>query len=488
MLIVAILIGSSLARITITVNIGSSGEINSGVTNSLTLLSVEGQWIVNSNGNRTMLRGCATSFDNYGNSALISTEIQQLQETGCNCVRLSFSFTSGDVYDSTTMQSTVNAFGSAGIYCILDDIDNYGSSTSILPNSESTWISDWVGVSTTFKNNPYVAIYELMNEPYAATASQMEPCYISCINAIRANGDNHICMCFDGDFTSSSQLAGLTNVMFDEHDLSVGSAFNDDYGGGYSVSAHDWFPEFTDLNGTDQYISAEIYASEWVSDIIQYRSEFNVPDMMGEIEVYNYTMNTPDAYFNSLLIYLDEHYGISWNVWWLYGWLTDQYGSLGPNYWPTFCNQYLGGAFTSNFVSSNIPVNQTYSFPTVPLAYTPSSSYAYDTNNFPSFPAIPSNIWNNINIADSAFWCCNWGVTYIEITNQAITNVVFQGPCTLLIQDWSVAGPWYGTVGSDSHVTLTSSQTDSFTIGSNADVVVYAWANSPFVVPLINAG
>jgi hypothetical protein len=251
------------------------------------------------------------------------------------------------------------------------------------------------------------------------------------------------------------------------------------YSGAFSTGGANFFPE--DLSSSpNQFIAAEMYASEAISSILELRSTFGCPVMLGEMGVYNYSMSSPDVYNNQLEIIMAEQYGIPWEEWWMDGWIGGQYGSLGPTFWTTFVNQELGGAFTSNYVSSSIPWNQTINWETI------NEAYGVTGKVFSSFPALPFNIWNNINTTASTFYYDNWGVTYITIPTQTMVNIVFDGPCVLRVQDWSYGGPYWGTIAGDQYINLTAGQTTSITIGSYSAVVIYAWANSPTYLPLPN--
>ncbi len=466
----------------------------SATTNSSGLLQVSGQWIVDVNGNRIELRGAGCVYTAYGRTDWLQQYAEWIQETGCNCVRLFFEFpdpngawsvTSSDMwYNATLMSQIISLFSQNGIYVILCDADTYSGSsgTAILPTYSQTWINDWASLASTFEDNSDIAMYELFNEPYGPSVapSVMEPLYISCINAIRAVGDNHIVMCWDGDFSSSSQI--LPNMVLDEH-------WGWDFGNEKATetaSGQNYFTEDSaSSSSTNQFIDAELYASETISSILEARSTFDCPVLLGELELYNYSMSSPDVYCDQSIIEMAEQYGISWNIWSFDGMIQGTYGSNGPTFWTDFVSQDLGGAFTSSYVSSSIPWNQTINLETLNEAYGYNSVSVNGEQAFPSFPALPFNIWNSINTTASTFWYDTWGVTHIILGSSA-SNIVFYGPCMLRVQDWSSGGPYYGTVAGDQYIDLSAGQTTSIAIGSYSDVVIYAWANSPTYLPLPN--
>ena len=482
LLVVVMLIVASSAQMTSFTSISSYGVIK-----RLDWLRVDGQWIVDENGNRVQLRGAGCVYNAYGRTEWLQQYAEWMKETGCNGVRLFFEFPDPDGtwsithpvvwYDATLMNHIISLFAQNGIYVILCDADAYSSSsgTGILPTYNQTWINGWVSLANTFKNNPNIAMYELFNEPYgdSVVPSVMEPLYISCTSAIRAVGDNHSVMCWAGAFSNSSQI--LPNMCLDLHNW---YAFGN-YSGEFSTGGRNYFPEDSD-SSPNQFIAAELDASETIASILEARSTFGCPVTLGEFGVYNYSMSSPDVYNNQLKIQMAEQYGIPWETWMMDGWIQGQYGSGGPTFWIDFCNQKLGGAFTSNYVNSSIAWNQTINWETI------NEAFGHTGEAFSSFPALPFNIWNNINTTASTFWCNIWGVTYIIILNQPIVNIVFYGPCMLRVQDWASGGPYWGTVAGDQYINLSTGQTTSITIGSYSAVVIYAWANSPTYLPLPN--
>ena len=254
-------------------------------SNPSDLLQVSGQWIVDSNGNRIELRGAGSDYTAYTEPSSITQYISWLKNAGCDVVRLGFVFpdtgswgtiASSSIYDTATMKSVVSQFWSAGIYSILQDGDDWATVADqgvndIIPIYSANWIADWVGVANDFKNNPAVAAFELTNEPYDTNgnnAATMRQLYTECTAAIRATGDNHIVLAWAGNFTDPSQI--LPNMVLDYHDWwAYGTEKSKVSAGGYNL-----FPEDTD-NSPNNYITAEIEASNSIAQIVVARSFFN---------------------------------------------------------------------------------------------------------------------------------------------------------------------------------------------------------------------
>ena len=61
----------------------------------------------------------------------------------------------------------------------------------------------------TSKITLHVAAFELTNEPYDTNGNNralMRELYTDCTNAIRATGDNHIVLCWAGDYDNPNQI------------------------------------------------------------------------------------------------------------------------------------------------------------------------------------------------------------------------------------------------------------------------------------------
>lgn len=461
----------------------SAVNINSyGVIKGLLPLHVEGQWIVDSNGNRVQPRGAGCMYTAYGRTEWLEQYIHWMKETGCNVIRLGFNVPnpnnkwvtpSGTTpYNVDDMKATLNLLAQNGIYAILDDHEWAGTAAVqgyewVLPDYEREWIDCWVSIAQTFKNNPTIAAYELENEPYGwidspnndyAPNSTLTQAYYACIQAIRATGDNHIVMCAipegsspqfsmtgvlpqaNPTFNSSSQI--LPNMCVDIHDW-------------HNYNPDDWFKDDESSNTS---IVPELVVSEYIADALAYRTMLNCPVFLGEFGTYNYSpnnMDSADIRAVQLDIEMAEQYGLPWLTWDMDAWI--QYA---PTYWLTFVSTKLGGPFISNYVPSSVAVNQTF--------------------NMYTFSASPFNIWTYINETASQryqeYSYNVWGVT--DITVPGPNPVVFYGPCTLRVQGWEGRPDW-GNITDNFIVTLSAGQTydASTNTAQYGYTVVYAWGS-----------
>jgi len=462
------LIVTSSAQMTSSVNISSYGAIK-----VLLPLHVSGMWIVDANGNRVQLRGAGGDYVAYGNTAWLQQYIQWMKKTGCNSIRLAFtvpnngswSSPSQTQYDPTLMDYVLSLLQQNGLYAILDCHEYYAINdtqgwTSVLPTYEQAWINCWVSIANRYKNNPAIAIYQLANEFVGPNATMTRQYFYDCINAIRATGDNHIVMCYywTGEvWTSPDQI--LPNMCVDIH-------------GGYNFGhtvfrGGNWFPE-DDISSPNQNIAAELYASCLIGDYVQNaRATLGCPVVIGELTFYPPALNNmsaPDVYCDQLVVEMAEQYGIPWIQWELDAWI--QYA---PTFWTDFVNQKLGGAFTSPYVPDSVPVTQTFDMKT--------------------FPALPFNIWQHMDASqDFINYAYNVKGTNMVYKTEGVYPLSFHGPCTLRVQTWgdeSKSQPYWGTVSSDTIITLAANETLDATAQLNT--VIYAWANSPTYLPLPNS-
>ena len=88
------------------------------------------------------------------------------------------------------------------------------------PYQEQTvWL--WEQISDRYKNNPVVAAYDILNEPWGGTKNQLKSVIVKCYTTIRKNGDNHIIIFpgyYDGiDFYKNIRSIPLDNVIYTAH-------------------------------------------------------------------------------------------------------------------------------------------------------------------------------------------------------------------------------------------------------------------------------
>ena len=465
LLVVVMLVVASSAQMTGVMNINSYGVIK-----RLDWLHVDGQWIVDEDGNRMQLRGAGGDYYAYGRiNTWLPTYIDWMKQTGLNVIRLAFNVPNPDhkwssghqtQYDPAKMDYVLNLLEQNGIYAVLDchhywaTVEGDQGWDDVLPKYKQDWINCWVAIANRYKNRSVIVMYELDNEPYGSGGSELTDAYYSCIDAIRATGDNHIVVCAIPERTFIYEVEGNPNGPPTWNDPSqIRTNMCLDIHSWYSYfTKDDWFPNHN-ITSEEQQIVAELVASEWLATATYYREKLGCPVVLGEFGTYSYgDMNHPNIRALQLEIQMAEQFGI---LWWT--WMLDEWIQYAPTHWVNFVNQKLGGAFTSSYLPANVPTYQ-----------------GFDVH---TFPALPFNIWTRINETLSSpdirgGWN-RWGACFVGLTEGK--NVVFTGPCRLRVQVWgNNTRPYWGIITKDYYVDLAESETQ--TMGpTEGFTMVYAW-------------
>ncbi len=197
----------------------------------------------------------------------------------------------------------VNTAGALGIYTIIDmhgvvggestsddtgqaNLDNYWTS----PYDQQQTNVLWENIAQHYKNNPYVAGYDLMNEPDNAPS---DPAVISAYDqlysAVRSVDTNHIAI-IEGTFDQwnwsmlpSPSSQGWTDVVYEMHE-------------------YQW-------NDTGNPSGVENGTNNQVSDF-QNHSYYNVPDYIGEFNDFGTGSSTWQYAFQQF-----DNNNISWSFW-----------------------------------------------------------------------------------------------------------------------------------------------------------------------------
>ncbi len=253
-------------------------------------------------------------WENYRSCWWSEQDFQNCADMGINAIRLPFTYMTVDFdavtdysnagdYDLSPLDDFVSMAAEYGIYTILDLHGAYGSqngkdhSGEIQDTSDVDFYSNetkqtltvnlWSAVSEHFKDNPYVAGYDILNEPIeggsGTTTTRHWDFYDKCYDAIRATGDEHVVIfesCWGSDGLPMPSQYGWENCMYSFHHYT---------GDVYDSSAHN---------------ASMLARVEEVED-----AGFGVPLYMGEFTCYA----TEDSWTYTLNL-LNEH-GWSWTSW-----------------------------------------------------------------------------------------------------------------------------------------------------------------------------
>lgn len=137
------------------------------------------------------------------------SDVLNIKALGANVVRVGFRLWELEkkpyVYSAdafAVLDDAIARFGKKGIYVILDlhaagqntlkHNNEYGRQLWKNKDLQNRVFALWRHISQRYKNNPYVAGYDLINEPMAPDRKSLHDFYQTCINEIRKQGDQHI--------------------------------------------------------------------------------------------------------------------------------------------------------------------------------------------------------------------------------------------------------------------------------------------------------
>ena len=179
-------------------------------------------------------------------------DFKNCAEMGINVIRLPFSYMNVDFgaitsyehaaesFDFSDLDAFVTKAAEYGMYTILDlhgaygsqngqdhsgEIFNTASQVTFFSNPEmmNLTVKLWTALSEHYKDNPYVAGYDILNEPgekAGLTSERHFAFYDMVYDAIRATGDEHIVIfesCWDGKDLPPVVKYGWENCMYSFH-------------------------------------------------------------------------------------------------------------------------------------------------------------------------------------------------------------------------------------------------------------------------------
>ncbi len=175
-----------------------------------------------------------TFYDSWLSNHVTQADINQIKAWGFNAVRLPLHYEyfvnlgTPDVWNDqgfTLLDNIISWCSSVGIYVILDlhaapgGQSNNSGISDYIAGQPSLWESAdnrsktvrlWDRISERYKNEAWIAGYDLINEPNwnLPGGTLLRELYVSLTQAIRANGDNHI-LFIEGN-VYSNDYTGLT--------------------------------------------------------------------------------------------------------------------------------------------------------------------------------------------------------------------------------------------------------------------------------------
>jgi len=410
LLIFSLLIIVTSAQLSSTIVIRSHGTIK-----WMSWLSVDGEYIVDEDGNRVQLRGAGCDYTGYNWYARLESYFQTLSSKGCNLVRLAINVPNhqlggGSVYTPENMDKTLELCKQYGLYAIID-CHHY--------SEWPEWFDDlkqlWVDVAIRYKDEPQIAGYELMNEPYALGGSELRGYMQEITDAIRATGDNHIIIV--PEFAKWT-YEWVESEMDQYQDMRRFWGPGQILDSNTMVQVHHW-PGGLARGVTDDMSKYYCAASEYVYFMLYLREQLQVPVWAGEFGSYNYTAPNNDLDHVINIMDMCDDYGIPWSVW-----------MMEKNYpW----DYLVPTPYASQYVSSDIPK---------PFDPKPFNMLDYTVD------------WNRREVGYN-----RWGSSFYELPGGA--SVTIQGPCQVRLVKWN---NFYGyDVASEEIVDIPESETVTIT-------------------------
>ncbi|MDO3694305.1 cellulase family glycosylhydrolase [Wenyingzhuangia sp. chi5] len=227
-----------------------------------------------------------TILDSFQEAWITSSDLDNIQSMGMNMVRVPFYWMEIMYNDGTIkphgfdqLDWVINECNDRNMYVILDlhgapggingfitsgqaVINNYWTDQ----NSQNMTIDIWKAIATRYKDNPTVAMYDLLNEPLSSDQSNypIHQFYNDLYNEVRQIDPDHTISigAFPGfSFVVAPQHYGWTNVVYQVHH------YNEDK---------------TNWTSQDGFIDAVLL------DVANHMHNWNVPVLAGEFNLWNF--------------------------------------------------------------------------------------------------------------------------------------------------------------------------------------------------------
>jgi len=237
-----------------------------------------------------------------------SRYLPRIKYMGLNTYRLAFKFpwdtsnATADVLDLAKMDEIVDFLGANGVQSILDNHGDFGLTTTPYSQmSDPNFIPSWQQLATHYKGNPYVAAFEIDNEPPASTDAVRQANaqgYYNTTLAIRNIDPDRICIWETPGYIPSFdtiQNLMLPNVVYTSH----------------------WGLWLGNLQWVITY-GAEVVSHNIIDPLVALRSKYNISIWFGECSPdlsIPYDPNNPSWQIIRQLLLRCEENNIPWNIW-----------------------------------------------------------------------------------------------------------------------------------------------------------------------------
>jgi hypothetical protein len=179
---------------------------------------------------------------------------------------------------------------------------------------QTAWL--WNQISKRYKDEPTVAAYDLLNEPWGSNEKNLKKVVLKCYEAIRANNDNHIVI-FPGhtsgiDFYENIRSVNLDNVIYTMH----------------------FYPGLFGWGSPEPYVHTQ-FIKEGLPIWNKKMESFNSPLLIGE---FNVVLNKAGG-GEMMRRYYDYYESLNWPAtMWSYKVLNEK-GGIGDGSWGMVTNK-----------------------------------------------------------------------------------------------------------------------------------------------------
>jgi len=224
---------------------------------------------------------------------------------------------------------------------------------------QTSWL--WKQISNRYKNEPTVAAYDLLNEPWGSSEKNLKKIVLKCYKEIRKNNDDHIVI-FPGhtsgiDFYQNIKSIELSNVIYTMH----------------------FYPGFFGWGSATPYVHAE-FLLEGLPNWVTKMEKFNSPLLIGEFNVVLKNAGGGEM----MRRYYDFYESLNWPAtMWSYK-VLDAIGGVGDGTWGMVTNAKTLTDVDLKTASYNEIRDWFISFGTIEIEVDKDLRYWMTTKNSPS--------------------------------------------------------------------------------------------------------
>ena len=281
-------------------------------------LMMEGYMLGGRNIPEHIIKKMAPEFTaEFRNRFITRKDAEIIKNLGFNCVRMPFNYRL--IEESGGMEflkQAVEWFTDLKIYVILDmhavpgsqNRDWHSDSEGVAEfwqkeEHRAHYLKLWDQLSKTFKDNQYIAGYDIMNEPVTDRIDLLGKTYKQVVDVIRKNNDNHII------FLEGNNWAREVDFLSDQLSENV------------SLSIHFYEPtKFVFNHLPNLTYPGRVDGIQWnksrIGKVLKNYTKFNVPVYVGEFGIASRCPHCKKEYaWVRDVLHIFKNYGFHWTYW-----------------------------------------------------------------------------------------------------------------------------------------------------------------------------